>query len=231
MASTPRADKAAGPTPNKALPAADVASVDGQPISEAMLDHWVAIQASTEYEVMPKGPIPAGVIPDPPAFRACIAFLRAGGPTHEKPTRARTNAQFLRECEESYHALRRHVLPILISFKWWEAKGKELGIDISQQKIATEFARYREEEYHSLAGYEQYIRRTGQTLTDEYLRMRMDLYQGAFRAYFTAKGTAAYLKYLRELPKEMALRTSCQPSDVNPNCEEYEGSSPPEARI
>jgi hypothetical protein len=216
---------------NGALLPGVVASVDGSSITEATLDHWVAIQASTDYEAVPKGPVPAGVVPDPPAFRACIAYLRSGGSTHEQPSRPRTNAELRAECEANYRTLRAHVLEILISFRWWEAEVKALGIHLSQEKVAAESARFRGEEYHTIANYQRYLRRTGQTLADQYLRMRMDLYTNALREHFTAKGTAAAEHYLRGFSKEWASKTICRPSDVGPNCKEYKGSSEPEARL
>ena len=208
-----------------------VASVAGSKITEAVLDHWVAVQASTNYELIPKGPIPTGVVPDPPAFRACVAYLRSGGQGATESSRPRTNAELFRECETHYHWLRNHVLGILISFKWWEAKANELGIHISEAKIVKEFARSREEMYHSIAKYEVYLRRTGQTLADEYQRVRADLLTVALREHFLAAGKAAFIAYLQSFSKEWAAKTSCEPSDLVPNCREYRGSIEPEARI
>jgi hypothetical protein len=213
------------------LPTGAVASVQGNSVTEAALDHWVAVQAATNYEAVPKGPVPAGVVPDPPGFRACIAYLRSGGQNHEGVLHARSNAQLLAECEVNYRRLRAHVLGILISFKWWEAEAKALGISFDQEKVAKAFARFRDEEYHSIPNYERYLRTTGQTLADEYLRMRMDLYTVALGEHFQAEGTPAMMHYLRDFSKEWAAKTSCQPADVVPNCKEYKGSSAPEARI
>lgn len=208
-----------------------IASVEANPITEATLDHWIAVQASTDYEPVPKGAIPAGVVPDPPAFRACIAFLRSGGPTHEKPSRSRTNGELRAECEANYRQLRTHVLRILISFKWMEAEAKKLALPVSPKRVAAEFARFRGEEYHSIGRYQQYLRRTGQTLADSYLRMQMDISATELRQHFLSEGKPAFVRFLRDFSKEWASRTTCQPSDVVPNCKEYHGSIAPEARI
>jgi hypothetical protein len=123
------------------------------------------------------------------------------------------------------------VLAILISFKWWEAAVKELNIGVSERKITTEFARFRDEEYHSIAGYQRYLRRTGQTLADQYLRMRMDLYTTALNRRLVSEGVARYEQRSREFSKAWASKTICKASDVVPNCREYRGSAEPEAII
>ena len=213
------------------LSAGTVASIAGSPITEATLDHWVAVQAATDYETVPNGPIPAGVVPDPPGFRACIAYLRSGGGSGEQRRAPRTNVELMAECEAHYRTLRAHVFGILISFKWWEGEVKMLGISISQEKVATEFARFRGEEYHSLSNYQRYLRRTGQTLADQYLRMRMDLATNALREHFMSEGVDGYARYAKEFAREWASKTSCRASDVVPNCKEYRGGAAPEAML
>jgi hypothetical protein len=208
-----------------------VASVDGSLITEATLDHWVAVQAATDYEPVPKGPIPAGAVPDPPGFRACVAYLRRGGATHEAPAVPRTNEELVTECETNYKTLRNHVLGILISFKWWEAEAKALGIRADEQKVATEFTRFRKEQYGSVVKYQNYLRRTKQTLADSYLRMRIDLLTLGLSKHFLSQGKAAFVRYMQQFPKEWAAKTVCQPQDLVPNCKKYKGSTAPEARI
>jgi hypothetical protein len=205
-----------------------VASVDGSPITEATEDHWVTVQASTDYESIPKAPIPAGVVPDPPAFRACIAYLRSAGASQGHP---RSNAELLKDCEANYQVLRAHILGILISFKWWEARAKQLGIVVTQKQVVTAFAKFRPEEYGSTPAYLQYLRRTSQSLADSYLRMRLDLITTALNQYYLKKGRPAFAQYIENFSRESAAKTNCEAADVVPNCSEYKGPVAAEARL
>lgn len=214
-----------------ALRAGVVASIEGDEISEATLNHWVAVQAVTDYEAIPKRAVPSGVIPDPPLFRACIAYQRAGGPSRKPSSKVRTNEELLAACESSYQTLRDHVLSVLISFKWWEAEVKAAGVSVSEQEVRALFARFRKEQYGSPLKYQRYLRLTGQSLADEYLRMRMDLNTLALLNHFQSEGTPQLAHYAQDFAKEWAAKTSCQPSDVVPNCREYKGRVEPEARI
>jgi hypothetical protein len=212
------------------LPADVVASFEGGDITEAQLDHWMATEARTSYEDIPKGPVPSGVVPDPPEFRACIAYLRSGVPG-QTSTRRRTNAELLAECRARYRALRERVLTILISFKWLEGEAKALGMNVSQNMIVQEFARFRRGVFGSTTKYQVFLRRSGQTLADEYQRMRMDIDTRGLTKHFIGKGAAAVRQYTQEFPKEWAKVTTCRSTDVIPNCKEYKGSIAPEALL
>jgi hypothetical protein len=213
------------------LPAGVVASVDGSDITEATLNHWVAVQSVTNYESIPKRPVPSGVIPDPPLFRACIAYQRTGGATGKVPEKARTNAELLASCASSYQALRGRMLGQLIAGKWFEAEVKAAGVRVSEQEVKTLFARFRKEQYGAPAKYQRYLELTGQSLADQYMHMRLDLYSLALLKHFQSQGTPQLEHYIHNFAVEWAAKTSCQPADVVPNCREYRGSVEPEAAI
>lgn len=215
---------------NGAVTGEVVASVDGKAITESTLDHWIALQAAAQYEVTPKAPLPAGVVPDPPAFRGCIAYLRSVA-QHETAAKARTNAELLSECQAGYRRLRTHALEILITFKWFEAEASRLGVKVPNATVEKAFKRVFKEQFHSPGEYQVYLRRSEQTLADEYQRLRIDLLSSALQQHFFAEGTSAVARYYHEFPRVWAAKTSCRSSDVNPNCREYTGSGAPQARI
>jgi hypothetical protein len=220
----------AGSAGGEVVSGAVVASVGGSVVTESMLDHWVALQAAAQYEVTPKASLPAGVVPDPPEFRACIAYLR-GVAQHERAPKLHSNAALLTQCQIGYRSLRTHALEILITFKWFEAEASRLGIKLTGAKLAAEFTRVRKEQFHSIGEYQAYLRRSDQTLSDEYQRLRVDLLSTALQAHFKTEGIPAVARYYHEFPRIWAAKTTCRTADLNPNCKEYKGSVAPEARI
>jgi hypothetical protein len=207
-----------------------VASVDGSVIKESTLNHWTAVQAAAQYETSPKAPLPAGVIPDPPEFRACISYLRRVA-QREGSTKLQTNADTLVECEKSYRRTRAHALEILISFKWLEEEASRVGLKVTDAKLVAELARVRKAEFPSVSQYQLYLQRAHLTLADEYQRLRINLLSTGLQRHFQGEGLVALARFAHEFPRTWAARTSCRSADVNPNCKEYKGSIPPESRI
>jgi hypothetical protein len=207
-----------------------VATVGHSSVTESMLDHWLVVEAAAQYESVPKGPLPAGVIPDPPKFRACIAYLRHAA-RREGSSKTHTNVELTAECETDYHRLRARTLEMLIAFRWVEAEAAHVGVSITNATIIVEAKRLRRELFRSASEYEVYLRRTGQTLADQYQRLRVDLLSTGLQKRFLSEGTAVLARYFHEFPRKWAAQTSCRSTDVNPSCKEYKGSVAPQAEI
>jgi hypothetical protein len=215
------------------LGAGVVASVGSRVVSEAVLDHWVSVQAVTDYDVSGQHPAPVGVVPDPPRFAGCIALLRAGGHlqpgTPAKPVGKISNSELLGLCESTYKGLREHVLSILLSWAWWQNEAAALGISVPEEEVARKFAVYRDGAFKSALAYKRYLEVTGQSLADEYLRERMDIITLKLLEHFQAQGQLE--AYDLSFSRKWAEKTTCRAGDIVPNCSEYHGATPPEARI
>src|ERR1035441_10448534 len=68
-------------------------------ITKAMVDHWVPIEAVLLYEEVPRSEVPVGVVPDPPAYSACIARLAKIAPKDAAAAVVRVGLK--RECREN----------------------------------------------------------------------------------------------------------------------------------
>ena len=213
-------------------------------VSRSAVEHWIAVQAATNYNSRPSRPTPAGVAPDPPLYNKCIVQLRTepigvNPQTPNKPRPKPTDANLKKECEAKYEMLRRHVLIILTSFQWLAGESAERGIRVSDDEVRRELERFRKEQIGSKVAFEAYMRDTFQTYEDELLRMRMDLYSNALqrlagkRAHVTSKSATveAYLRTLAETGRRWASRTTCAPDYVTQNCSNYKGTLEPELRI
>ena len=88
--------------------------VNGQPISKTTLNHWLGIAASASAVSTTS----KAVIPEPPAYTACIAHLKAIEPKPTKGQKAKTEAALKTECAQQYKELTQQVLGYLISLDW-----------------------------------------------------------------------------------------------------------------
>jgi len=225
--------------------AAEVVQVSGAGgVGQKALKHWIAVQAATNYNSLPTRPVPAGVVPDPPSYRQCIAQLRAEplGPNPQNPNKPKlkpTDANLRKECEAKEEALRQHVLLILTSFQWLAGESAREGIKVSEGRVRNELERFRKGQFPTVAAFQAYIRNTGQTYQDELLRMRMDVYSNELarlageRAHAKSKreGLEAFLKATPAIGRRWAAKTRCSAGYVTQNCANYKGTLEPELRI
>jgi foldase protein PrsA len=218
-----------------------VAQVDGVgSITEATLNHWVSIFAVDFYELTPTTPIPKGVLPDPPDYTACIAFLRSNG---QKPVASGpkpTTAQLRDKCEQQLHKLKVAALNALIGYDWTLGEGAALGMKITPAEIRTRFTEVSNRLFPRKGEFRAYLEYTGQTLADMMLRTKVQLVEVKETALLTAaqKSSASLSAKQREATlrklvasfppnKQWAAKTSCRPGFVTSACRQYRGSEAP----
>jgi hypothetical protein len=207
-----------------------VASVAGRAITKATLEHWIPIEAVISEVAFPHAPVPLGLVPDPPAYSACISYRRskavaAGGAVPSIVT-------VKRECEARYQQVRSHMLQILISFQWLDLAAGSEGVVVTSSEVRSMFERFRREQIGDQAALRAYLKYTKETLADELLVSRADLIgtrllKKAERKY----GVKGIRRHEEEFAHLWASKTSCTRGYVIPECREYHGTAAPEGSI
>jgi hypothetical protein len=222
-------------TTSAELPPSVVAQVGHAVIKRTTLDHWISVQAITDYAERPQEPPPPGVVPDPPLYRACITRLRASPPV---PTTSTTSTTSLKaRCSQNYTQLLQHIMQILITFQWLIGESAARDVKVTETEVADRYARFSRERFPRDGELRKYLAATGESLSDELLRMRMDMLSNRLLQKAEAEGKTsaerlrAIEKLFNGLPSRWVPKTNCRPGYVAPNCRQYHGPIPAEARI
>ncbi len=206
-----------------------VARVDDHAITKATLERWTAIEAVLAYETDPTRPVPKGVVPDPPTYINCIAYLKAPrglGLGHPD----QTAAQLKKQCGERRRMLQRHVLDILLVYYWLRGEAAEKGVKLTRAKIRAGLDRA----FPNPAAYRRHLSLTGKTPADERMILEknlldtklLDLVKADFgRRQVTSQQQReqAFIGAARAFTKKWMARTTCSTGYIVPECKEYKG--------
>jgi parvulin-like peptidyl-prolyl isomerase len=150
------------------IPSNAVVQVNGNPITKATFAHWMGVAAASSST----GAKP--VVPEPPDYKACIADLQATTPL-VKGQPAQTPAQFKAQCEQQYKALQQEVLGFLISSAWVLGEAESLGVKVSDKEVHKRFEEIRNQQFPKAAEFEKFLSKSGQTVSDLLLRVKLNL--------------------------------------------------------
>jgi hypothetical protein len=208
-------------------------------ISKATLDHWLPVEAVILHEEYPTKPAPKGVLPDPPDYAACIAYLKA---THQKLQEKGpepTAAGYKSRCEQKLQELKEITLNLLIYWDWIIAAGTALGIRVSETEVTQRFAEVNKNAFpRGKTEFANYLKITGQTVADMMFRSKVL----SFEAKFVERQRAiernlpagpprrsALAKLAQYLPpgKQWAATTNCHTGYVVSSCRQYTGTQAP----
>lgn len=222
-----------GDPPGKA-----VVKVAGYPISKATLDHWIPIEAILIYELRPRKPVPRGVVPDPPNYTSCIAYLQSTPQKLVQSGPRPTTTQLKSQCRQRYQMLRQTVLSFLITTAWMIGEGADQGLKVTNEEIKQRFEQVKKVEFSTNTEFERHLALTGETVADQLFRSKVKLLTAKIeqklvykKGLTTQQQRLALAEFVHQFPKKWAARTSCRPGYVVPNCKQYKGSLPPEIRI
>jgi hypothetical protein len=206
-----------------------VVRVGGSSISRAAVDHWTRVEGVLTYSVIPKQPVPRGVVPDPPSYIACVAYLEAtvrpakGQP---KPTTARLKDQ----CEQRYVRLRGKMLDFLISYDWLGGELASRGLKVTDGEVKEELERFKHTQFPEGTGFQKYLTYTGMSVSDVLFIMKDTLLTTKLQQVFikekkglTAQQQQQVLAKFKEITKKWVARTSCSPGYVVHDCKQYKG--------
>jgi foldase protein PrsA len=156
------------------IPRDAVVQVDGQAITKATFDHWIGVAVAGS-ATTPSGQKAAKpVVPEPPAYTACIAHLQADAELKPaKGQRVKTATQFKAQCEQQYQALRQQVLGFLISSDWVIGEAKEQGVKVSDQEVIKHLNQLEKLHFRKEVDFQKFLTSTGQTVSDLLLRVKL----------------------------------------------------------
>lgn len=200
-----------------------VASVDGVSITKASVEHWMRVESVLSYVLTPTVPAPKGVLPDPPSYAACIAWLgSARGPVM---AHSLTAAQRKTECEQHLVDLRRKTVEFLVLYQWYVGEAKAEGITVPESEVRKNLARYIREEIPGK--FQRYLSASGMSEADALFLQRLTAYGEKVKAPILAKPPSEARRALLQFTSKWVAKTSCQPGYVFPGCRQYRGSDPP----
>jgi hypothetical protein len=209
-------------------------------ITKATVHHWIPVEAVVLYQENPTKSIPKGVIPDPPNFRACIAYLAKTLQKTNESAPKPTTAELKGKCTHQYRELGVLALNTLIGWDWTIAAGKTLGMNASDAEVKRRYTEVNKRSWPKAGEYARYLKLTGQTDADMMLRYRVQVYESkllqkleAIQKSLPATATAqqrqragaALAKYMSG--QRWVPITSCIKGYVVSACREYKGPDAP----
>jgi len=222
------------------MPKDAVVMVDGSPITKATLDHWTLVEFATDYDQKGQEPIPQGVIPDPPSYTACVAYLKRTRQVEiGNPHRSFAPSSLKRECAQHDRQVREHVQNVLIVFEWHLKSAAEDGIKFSDEQVRERYAQFSKARFPHQGELQRYLANTGQSLNDELLRMKIDMVGTKLNDNEIArlgglKTTAqrqGFERWSEQATKRWLGKTECRKGYVVENCKQYKGPLGPDTRI
>jgi foldase protein PrsA len=153
------------------IPGNSVVKIDGAAtITKDAYSHWLGVASASGGTTGEKA-----VVPDPPAYTACIAHLQKTTPKPAKGQKAPTSAQLKSQCEQQYKSLQQEVLGFLISSSWVLGEAKSLGVKVSDKEVHTQFAKIKHQQFPKPAEFEKFLATSGQTVSDLLLRVKLNM--------------------------------------------------------
>jgi hypothetical protein len=199
-----------------------VVRVGDHAITAATVDHWIRIESVTAHGGGgATKPLPKGVMPVPPEYSDCIAYLvkqAAAGPT---PTKDEARVK----CAVEYKLLKETILGILISYIWDSAEAAAKGVHVSDAEVT----HYLKQLYPHPGEFGRHLKITHETLADDRMLVRSKLLRAKLNDA-NARNTHSEAERLRSIAKEIAdeaakwtPQTSCKPGYVVSQCRQYRG--------
>jgi foldase protein PrsA len=202
-----------------------VAQVGQTPISRATLAHWTPIEAILAYLTKPTGPVPKGVVPDPPNYTVCIAHLRQTAPPLGKGQQPPATSQLRARCELTYLTARRHILEILITTDWLLAEDAARHITPSENEITREMATFVAREFPTDRVFHQYLAATGMSTADDRFLIKRNMLAARLLQSIRTQSNAApehqeqaVYNYLKTFTAKWTAKTNCKPEYLTPDC-------------
>jgi foldase protein PrsA len=158
------------------IPGNAVVSVNGNPITNASFNHWMAVAANASAGAAAAGQTaPKAVVPDPPTYQACIAHLEATAPKPVKGQPKPTPATLKTQCEQQYTSLKQTTLAFLISGNWVIGEAGEQGVKVTDAEVKKQFNQIKNQQFPKEADFQKFLASTGYTVSDLLLRVKLNL--------------------------------------------------------
>ncbi|HEY7932484.1 MAG TPA: peptidyl-prolyl cis-trans isomerase [Solirubrobacteraceae bacterium] len=154
-----------------------VVQIDGKPVSKATFNHWMGIVADSgaASAAISGQAVPKTVIPDPPAYKVCIAQLTATTPKPTKGQPKPTEAAFKSQCEQQYTALKQQALGFLITTDWIIGEAPGLHIKLTDKEVVKKFDELKKQQFSEEAKFKKFLASGGETISDLLLQVKRSL--------------------------------------------------------
>jgi len=188
-------------------------------ITKAALDRWTAIEAVVTYEAYPRGPVPKGIIPDPPNYTNCVAYLQGIAPRSS----LMPNAQLKQRCQAERSVLQNQMLEILITSYWLKSEAASKGLNVSY----AEAKRVLNEKFGTKAARDRFLALTGEREADEEFLLKRTMLANKLLAVVEGSANSpsdrrqAAARFYSELTKRWARRTDCRVGYVVAQCRQH----------
>ena len=145
-----------------------VANVAGNSITTQAFNHWMYVAAKSQAAQSPGQPV---IVPnDPPNFDNCVAQVR-----QEIPTLSKTPVKTLRsDCKQLFTSLSSQVMDFLIKAYWYQADATKLGVKVTDAQVQQAFTTAKNQQFPTAAGFNNFLKQTGQTMEDILFRFRIN---------------------------------------------------------
>jgi foldase protein PrsA len=150
------------------VPGNAVVQVGNSPITKATFKHWMVIAAAASNP----GSTATPVLPQPPAYSACVEHLKADPPKLPAGQPEPTAASLQTHCKQEYEQLKKEVLSVLIQDDWVIGEAHSMGIQLSDAEVKQELAKLVKEEFPKPGSFEKYLATSHQTVSDLLLRVK-----------------------------------------------------------
>jgi foldase protein PrsA len=157
------------------IPSNAVVQIDGRPITKETFKHWLGVAAAASATTAAGQKAIKPVVPEPPAYTACIAHLQAIEPKPDKGQQAKTVAALKTECEQQYESLEQQTLGFLTSLEWVFDEAKDKGIEVSDKQVMAHFEELKREQFPKEAVFQKFLADTGQTVADLLVRVKLSM--------------------------------------------------------
>jgi foldase protein PrsA len=213
-------------------PSEVVAEVGNTAITKALLDHWTRIEAIVLYNQMPTSPVPKGVVPDPPRYTACVAYLRATPYGLAAKKVLLTEEQLRSQCRARYQTVRQTALSFLITWNWIIGEGTDRGLTASEAVIRKRLEQVKHAEFATESAFRHHLALTGETISDRLLRSKVKVFSAGLERKLLEgltprQAVQVSKRFVGEFPRRWAAKTNCRRGYVVPNCRQYKGPLPP----
>jgi foldase protein PrsA len=157
------------------IPGDAVVQVNGKPVAKTTYDHWIGVASAAGAAALPGQKAPKPVVPEPPAYTACIAHLKETEPKPTKGQKPRTETVLKTQCEQQYKALQQQVLGFLISSDWVIGEAEEMGVKVSDAEVVKHFNQLKKQQFPKEAEFQKFLASTGQSVSDLLLRVKLSM--------------------------------------------------------
>jgi foldase protein PrsA len=199
------------------------------PITKGLIAHWIPIEAVLSYNVTPIKDVPAGVIPDPPQYTKCMAFLKANPIPAESAEGPPTPAKLKARCQSKERKLREKVLRYMIAYRWEKGELAQRGLSLSSSELnkALRFFEtydFTPGEFHAYLAHSKETREDLRIITEINVMGTKLQERALFKKGFSPERER---HELADMVRRWAAKTTCKAGYVVAGCKQYHGPETP----